>query len=203
MARDLVSGILDVQLKQLEQNGLQKLDLYRDIQTMRKHIDVLVDSEMRDVVELLVKAQQGDPAARAAQFTKARAKIRDIVTRLAIERRNLARRLRVAELTAQVKILIEKQSHVRATTETLTDQPRQRRAEMTLNTIQNQSDIKTLFMQLVYSLSDVATWGGQVGAGAADGVRLLKAGHAGEELDNTGLRSNRPNTPPPSRASSR
>src|SRR5690242_15943567 len=38
MARELVSGMLDVQLKQLEQNGLQKLDLYHDIQTMRKHI---------------------------------------------------------------------------------------------------------------------------------------------------------------------
>src|ERR1700676_3959379 len=67
MARELVSGILDEQLKQLEQNGLQKLDLYRDIQTMRKHIDGLVEAEMRDVVEILVHAQKGDPSARAAQ----------------------------------------------------------------------------------------------------------------------------------------
>ena len=63
MARELVSGILEVQLKQLEQNGLQKLDLYRDIQTMRKNIDVLVEAEMRDVVELLVQAQKADDPA--------------------------------------------------------------------------------------------------------------------------------------------
>lgn len=186
MARELVSGILDVQLEQLEQNGLQKLDLYRDIQTMRKHIDGLVEAEMREVVAILVKAQQGEPAARVEQFNKARAKIREIVTRLAVERQNLARRLRIAELTAQVKMLIEKQTTVMATTSNLPNQPKPRQAEQTLDTIQNQNDIKALFIQLVNALADVATWGGQVGAGAADGLRILKAGQAGTELDNIG-----------------
>ena len=186
MARELVSGILDVQLKQLEQNGLQKLDLYRDIQTMRKHIDGLVEAEMRDVVAILVKAQQAKPAARTEQFTKARAKIREIVTRLAVERQNLARRLRIAELTAQVKMLIEKQSAVMDTTVNLPNQPKQRQAEQTLDAIQNQNDVKVLFIQFVNALADVATWGGQVGAGAADGLRILKAGQAGAELDNAG-----------------
>ncbi len=181
MARELVSGVLDVQLKQLEQNGLQKLDLYRDIQTMRKHIDGLVEAEMRDVVAILVKAQQAEPAARAEQFTKARAKIREIVTRLAVERQNLARRLRIAELTAQVKMLIEKQSAVMETTVNLPNQPKQRQAEQTLDAIQNQNDVKVLFIQFVNALADVATRGGQVGAGAADGLRILKAGQAGAE----------------------
>ena len=186
MARELVSGILDVQLKQLEQNGLQKLDLYRDIQTMRKHIDGLVEAEMRDVVEILVQAQKAEPAERAAQFAKARTKIREIVTRLAVERQNLARRLRIAELAAQVKMLIEKQTNVKRVTETLTDQTKQRQAELTLDTIQNQNDVKDLFIQLVNALADVSTWGGQVGAGAADGLRILKAGQAGHEVDNAG-----------------
>ncbi|HKD36325.1 MAG TPA: hypothetical protein VKB78_05975, partial [Pirellulales bacterium] len=186
MARELVSGILDVQLKQLEQNGLQKLDLYHDIQTMRKHIDGLVEAEMRDVVEILVQAQKADGDARAAQFTKVRTKIREIVTRLMVERQNLARRLRIAELTAQVKMLIEKETVVKRTTETLAELPRQKQAEQTLDTIQSQNDVKELFIQLVSSLSDVATWGGQVGAGAADGLRLLKAAQAGEELDGIG-----------------
>ncbi|MCL4193041.1 MAG: hypothetical protein KJZ87_15000, partial [Thermoguttaceae bacterium] len=31
MARDLVGGVLDVQILQLEENGLTGLDLYRDI----------------------------------------------------------------------------------------------------------------------------------------------------------------------------
>ncbi|HEV3416979.1 MAG TPA: hypothetical protein VG056_09210 [Pirellulales bacterium] len=185
MARELVSGILDVQLKQLEQNGLQKLDLYRDIQMMRNHIDGLVEAEMRDVVEILIQAQKADPATSTEQFTKARAKIREIVTRLAAERQNLARRLRVAELAAQVKMLIERQTAVKVATESLAEQPRQRQAELTLDTIQNQNDVKELFIQLVSALTDVATWGGQVGAGAADGLRILKAGQAGLEIDDT------------------
>ncbi len=203
MARELVSGVLDVQLKQLEQNGLQKLDLYRDIQTMRKHIDGLVEAEMRDVVEILLKAQQGEPAARAEQFNKARTKIREIVTRLAVERQNLARRLRIAELTAQVKMLIEKQSSVMETTSNLPNQPKQRQAEQTLDTIQNQNDVKALFIQLVNALADVATWGGQVGAGAADGLRILKAGQAGTEIDNIGSALSPRNSAPRSRASGR
>ncbi|HEY2148852.1 MAG TPA: hypothetical protein VGH32_13005 [Pirellulales bacterium] len=186
MARELVSGMLDVQLKQLEQNGLQKLDLYHDIQTMRKHIDGLVEAEMRDVVAILVQAQKADGEKRAAQFTTARTKIREIVTRLMVERQNLARRLRIAELTAQVKMLIEKETTVKRTTDTLAELPRQKQAEQTLDTIQSQRDVNELFIQLVNSLSDVATWGGQVGAGAADGLRLLKAAQAGEELDSIG-----------------
>ena len=39
-------------------------------------------------------------------------------------------------------------------------------------------------MQLVNALADVSTWGGEVGAGAADGLRILKAGQAGKEVDN-------------------
>ncbi len=179
MAHELVSGILEVQLKQLEQNGLQKLDLYRDIQLMRKHIDVLVESEMREVVDLLVEAQKAEPADRQQDFLKARGKIREIVTRLAVERQNLARRLRIAELTAQVRILITKESAVMRVTESLSDLPKQKQGETTLDTIQNQHDVRVLFIQLVNALADVSTWGGQVGAGAADGLRILKAGQTG------------------------
>jgi hypothetical protein len=186
LARELVGNILDMQLKQLEQNGLQKLEIYRDIQSMRKDIDALIDADMRGVVESLSKAQQADPNDRAALFTQVRGKIREIVTRLAVERQNLARRLRVAELAAQVRSLIEKQTAVRNTTETLTDQARQKQVELTLSAIQDQRDIKSLFVQLVNALTDVSSWGGEVGAGAADGLRILKAGQAGKEVDNAG-----------------
>ena len=40
-----------------------------------------------------------------------------------------------------------------------------------------------LFSQLVAMLGDVSTWGGPVGAGAADGLRILKAGQVDKELD--------------------
>ena len=55
MARELVGSILDGQLKQLEQNGLQKLEIYRDITSMRKNIDGLVEADMREVVALVAQ----------------------------------------------------------------------------------------------------------------------------------------------------
>ncbi len=183
MARELLNGILDMQLKQLEQNGLEKHDIYRDIQNMHRNIDGLVEVEMRDVVDLLVRAQQADPEQRPAYFTRARAEVRQIVARLAAERQNLAHRLRVAQLSAQVKMLIEKQTGVRRATGGLAEQPGQLQADRTLDSLQNQRDVQTLFVQLVNSLVDVATWGGPVGAGAADGLRILKAGQAGQEVD--------------------
>src|SRR5262249_54239535 len=56
MARQLVSGILEVQLQQLEENGLKDLPVYREIAGMKKNIGALVEKEMEKAVELLVKA---------------------------------------------------------------------------------------------------------------------------------------------------
>jgi hypothetical protein len=52
-ARELVSSILDIQLEQLEENGLNTLPLYRDIKQMRINIDGLIEAEMAEVVGLL------------------------------------------------------------------------------------------------------------------------------------------------------
>ena len=138
MARELVSSMLDVQIKQLEQNGLQKLDIYKDIKSMRKNIDALVESEMRDVVAILVDAQKVEPRSRARISPKpARRFARSSPSWRSSRARTWPVGLRIAELTAQVKILIEKQTGVRKTTETLTDDQRQKQAELTLDTIQN------------------------------------------------------------------
>src|SRR5581483_334766 len=119
MARELVSGILDVQLQQLEENGLQELPLYRDISQMRSNIDGLVEAEMNTVVTLLLKAQEQPAKERETTFVAARQKIRDVVVRLTIERQNLLRRLKAAELAAQVKRLIGLEMVVLNTTDTL------------------------------------------------------------------------------------
>src|SRR4051812_44207107 len=50
MARELVSSMLDVQLQQLEENGMADLPLHKDIANMRTNIDGLVEAEMREVV---------------------------------------------------------------------------------------------------------------------------------------------------------
>jgi hypothetical protein len=186
MARQLVTGILDIQLQQLEENGLKELPLYREIAGMKKNIGALVDKEMEKAVELLVKAQRGAEAGREENFRQARKMIRDIVTRLSAERQNLLRRLKSAELSAQVKRLIELQSKTWQATRTLPDQPPARQEAIALAAIEDQGDVKQLFLQLVDALSDVSGWGGPLGAGAADGLRILQAASVGKELDSAG-----------------
>ena len=84
MAHELVSRILDLQLRQLEENGLSHLQLFRDIGSMRKNIKGLVEAEMLEVVEILAQAQtQDDPDLRFQAVQKARGMIREIVARLA------------------------------------------------------------------------------------------------------------------------
>src|SRR5579872_6517233 len=79
MARQLVTGILEIQLQQLDENGLKELPIYREIAVMKKNIGALVDKEMEKAVELLVKAQRGTEAEREQNFKDARKMIRDIV----------------------------------------------------------------------------------------------------------------------------
>ena len=117
---------------------------------------------MKDVVALLEKAQTDSPADQRKDFEQARAKIREVVTKLSIERQNLSRRLKVAELAAQVKRLIEMETAVNKTTDSLPSLPARKQTEVTLTTVQDQQDVKTLFIHLVNSLADVSQWGGTV-----------------------------------------
>ena len=77
LARELVSGVLDIQLRQLKENNLDKLPIYDEIRSMQKNIDKLVADEMAVVVELLVQAQIGSRDQRLAHFNTARGKIRE------------------------------------------------------------------------------------------------------------------------------
>ncbi len=186
MARKLVTGILDNQLQQLEENGLKELPIYREIAGMKKNIGTLVEKEMDQVVELLVKAQRGTEAERDQNFKEARQMIRDIVMRLSAERQGLLRRLKSAELSAQVKRLIDGESKVWQSTKTLPDQPATQQETLAIAAIEDQGDVKQLFLQLVDTLADISQWGGPLGAGAADGLRILQAASVGKELDSAG-----------------
>ena len=46
MTRELITDILDIQLQQLEENGLGKQSVYFEIRDMRKNVDQLVKVEM-------------------------------------------------------------------------------------------------------------------------------------------------------------
>jgi hypothetical protein len=183
LARELVSSILDIQLQQLEENGLQSLPLHRDIVQMRRNIDGLVEAEMADVVNLLLAAQDQEPAQREATFLEARHKTREVVVRLAIERQNLLRRLQTAELAAQVKRLIGMETVVANATQSLVEQAKLKQEAGLLAAIQDQRDVKALYLRLMETLSDVRGWGGEVGQGAAEGLSLLKTAGVNEHLD--------------------
>ncbi|HEX3658691.1 MAG TPA: hypothetical protein VHV55_23060 [Pirellulales bacterium] len=182
LARELVSSILDIQLQQLSENGLEHLPLYRDISQMRTHLDGLVEAEMADVVNLLLKAQDQLPAEREATFVEARKKTREVVVRLSIERQNLLRRLKTAELAAQVKRLIAMQTIVTNATQSLPAQPSTRQEAALVATIQDERDVQALFTRLLEMLREVRGWGGEVGQGAAEGLATLRTAAVGQRL---------------------
>ena len=86
-AREMVSEILDVQLLQLEENGMETTDLYRDIRTMRGSIDGLVEAAMPQVLELLSRVQSASPGERDRAFRLAREKSREILVQLLVKHR--------------------------------------------------------------------------------------------------------------------
>ncbi|MEX0641858.1 MAG: hypothetical protein WD468_04115, partial [Pirellulales bacterium] len=183
MARELVGTILDLQLRQLEENRLQNLQIYTDIKAMRAEIDELVKHEMQDVVALLVKAQSAPRAEAEQHFVEVRAKVRDIVITLATERQKLLRRLRIAKLEAQIRQLIERQTAVRDATGGLLAKPEPQREPLLLAARQDERDIRALYAALESALADVATWGGEVGTEAAGGLGQLRRDKIAGEID--------------------
>lgn len=183
MTRALLDGVLKLQLRQLEENSLTDLPLYRDIQLMRSHLQEIVDGEMPKVVDLLATAHAAPPDQRDANLIAARQMIREVVVRLSTERQSLLRRLKAAELTEQVQRLIELQANVRTTTQKLGEENQSRQPAAILQTQEDQRDVRELFLHLVETLDDVRTWGGPIADSATNGLRLLKAADVGQHLD--------------------
>ena len=182
LARELVSGILDLQIRQLEENGLGRQPVLRDIREMQKHVDTLSAKQMEQVVQLLVKAQEGSSKERLARFQEARNRVREIVVELMSERQKLYRRLQVARVSAQVRQLIGYETKVLNVTRALPNETPDRRDTLLFNTLEDQTDVAALYLQLVATLKDLTSWSGDVAAGAADGLRVLKAAAIDEEL---------------------
>jgi hypothetical protein len=185
MAHDLVGGALDIQLLQLEENGLDNLSLYRDIREMRGHLDELVEAAMPQVVELLTKIENSPVKEREKHFMAARRKSREVLATLILQRQQLLRRLRIAEMAAQVQRLIALEGKILTTTESLPEQAQASRESLTLATIEDQRDIKTVYLGLKEMLRETETWGGQIGAEATRGLELLKTGRVDEALDDS------------------
>jgi hypothetical protein len=182
LAGELVSAVLDIQLRQLEENDLKSLPIYRDIASMKGNIDGLMQGDMELVIRLLAEAQEGPPEERAARLNTARDKIRDVVVQLMAERQRLYRRLEVAKLAAEVQQLLALQSKALETTLSLPQQPADDRERLALAVTEDQADVFKLYHGLVASLQDVTAWGGQASAGAADGLQIIRAAQVEPEL---------------------
>jgi hypothetical protein len=186
LAGELVGAVLDIQLRQLEENGLKGRPIYKDIASMKTNIGELMKDDMEAIVQLLVKAQEGPQAERLARFNEARGKIREVVVQLMAERQKLYRRMQIAKLAAEVRQLIALETKAYNTTKGLPERKLEERERLALATIEDQADVQKLFYQLVAALEDVSTWGGQIGAGASDGLRILKAAQVDPEIKKAG-----------------
>ncbi len=186
MTRELLGGVLDVQLRQLDENGLSDQEIYRDIKLMRQNLNHLVESEMSKVVDLLAEAQRLPVDKREAAFVEARQQIRAVVRQLSVERQNLLRRLKIAELAEQVRRLIRHQVAVQIATKALPTEPATRQEALTLKAIEDQRDVKELFLHLVDTMVDMKSWSGLLAMAAADGLRILKAAEVGKHFDLVG-----------------
>lgn len=187
MAQKLVATAVDNQLRQLEDNGLTEMPVYKEIKSMQGSISELVEKEMANVVKILVDAQSLKTAEqREAKFVEARTEIRTIVIKLAVERQNLLRRLKTAEIIEQAKRLIALETDTMKTTKKLPEESQTQREQLAVKTIEDQRDVKQLFLHLVETLADVSQWGGPVGEGAINGLRVLKTTDVGKHLDSAG-----------------
>jgi len=184
LAGELVGSVLEIQMRQLEENGLKGLPIYKDIASMKGNIGELMKEDMEKVVQILVAAQEGTQKDRLAKFNEARGIIREVVVKLMAERQKLYRRMQIAKLAAQVRELIAIETKTMKTTASLPERKTEERERLTLTTIEDQADVQKLYYQLVATLEDVSTWGGQIGAGASDGIRILKAAQVSQELKN-------------------
>jgi hypothetical protein len=186
MARDLVAAILDVQLVGLEENELTATELYREIRAMRGHLDELIDAEMPQVLALLAKIQDASAGEREKTFVAARQKSREILVQLLVERQVVLRRLRIAEMAAQVRQLIRSQTKVLEVTESLPEQPSGRRDALTLSAIEDERDVKAVYTRLHATIEDVGTWGGEVGTLASRALKMLRQAKIDGEMDAVG-----------------
>ena len=183
MARQLVAGVLDVQMTQLKENGLQALPLFAEIVSMRRRLDELVDRDMADVVTILSRAEAAPVEKRDEALLEAHRKSRAVVVAMLVERQNLLRRLRIAEIAEQVRRAIAAETAALTATADLPNQPQIRRETLALRAIEDQRDVAALYAQFKDALGDVSKWPGEAGVEARQGLRLLETGRVDAELD--------------------
>ncbi|MCE9555672.1 MAG: hypothetical protein K8T91_20170 [Planctomycetes bacterium] len=184
IARELVVTTLDLQIRQLEDNRLtQDNPLYDEIRRMRSSVDGLLQKEMGSVVALLVEARNLQGKQQEAKFNEAREQVRGIVMKLADERNKLRRRMRFARLAVEAQHILELQRKTYDVTlelQKVTDQDE--RETKALQAIQDQRDVRMLFLQMQDLLREVSGWGPPTGPAAVRGMQMVKVHRLEERL---------------------
>ena len=174
LARQLIAAVLDIQLRQFTENGLDKLPVHQDVIQMRTNLDLVTEKDMHVIIDLLHRAQRSEGDQQAVLVREARAKAREVVTVLMTERDRLRRRLKGAHVHAQMRQLIEKQSGVRSDTRQLHDTAKDRRDQATLSALEDQRDTHTLYSQLLKSLDTFQQWDTREGKAASESLAQLQ-----------------------------
>jgi hypothetical protein len=144
VAAQLVDHVLSMQLRQLEENGLRSIPVYRDVAAMREDLGRLMRDEMERIVQLLIDAQHGPQPGRVEKVNAARALTREVVVRLMADRQKLLRRMHLSKLSAEVRQLIALQTKTYETTQALAAQTQNERERLTLATIEDLADVNKI-----------------------------------------------------------
>ncbi len=102
--------------------------------------------------------------------------------RLLVERQNLLRRLKVAEIATQVEQVIKVQSKVLGVTEGLPNQSAARREALNLSALEDQRDVHALFDRLREALGEASRETGPLGGEAAAGLKPIDERAVAAEL---------------------
>lgn len=183
LTRKLLEEHLDVQLRQLEENGLTDRDVYLEIAAMRRHLRQLADSEMRSIVDRLAEFNGSPNLGDSGSLATVRKQISDVVRQLSIERQVVLRRLKIVELAAQLKELIRLQTAARDAADDVPLAQQTQQESLVLKAIEDQRHAKELYLIVVDTMDDVRTWNGPWSAVASDGLRILKVAKVGQQFD--------------------
>lgn len=180
LSQELLRGLLDDHVQQLEENGLTDIPLYQDLVGMRSRVGELADAVMPEVIEKLTAAQMTeDPKRRSQLMSEAQVGMKQVLRRLLAERERLRMRRKQAELVRSIREIIEKQTATRKSTTQLSAED----FDAQIAVKSEQETVRTLFDASIKMLEQVSSWPGDVGATAAEARRLIKNERVAKRLD--------------------
>lgn len=182
-SRALLMHVVDVQLQNLEENGLQELPIYREIQSMRLNVDRLVDGEMQHVVDLLEEVHGAAAEDSIESHARIREMARGIVAQLMAERQRITRRLKSTELQSGARRLIDAQERTAGQTAQLKELPPDRQETEVHSAVEAQRDVRQRFLHLESTLRDASQWRGEAGAVATAALRELEEARSDQEFE--------------------